>query len=519
MVLARALARGIAALNPLDDRYYSMPGGGMSAAGVYITAESALAHSAVWACVRLLAESTASLPLLVYRRRLDGGKDRALDHPIYDLLHSGPNPQTTAFSFKRVEMVHALLWGNAYAQILPGPRGPVDRLRVLHPDGVRPILQPDGTLAYRVNFKDGPRMLLDDEVFHLPGLSLDGYQGLSVMQYAREAIGLGLQARQYQSRFFSQGGRLGGILKVKGRLSKDGKLKLKEDWTAGNSGAAGAYRVAVLDEDAEFQTIGLTAEDAQVLSSLEWSSQDSARFFNVPLHMIGDTSNVTSWGSGIEQLSLGFVTYSLMPWLVNWQDTIGKDLIIANRTYFAEFLVDALLRGDTLKRYQAYQLAAGGQAPWMTRNEVRAAENRNPLEGLDEVLQPLNMGSTTGPNNSASQQSLGEQARANPYLEVFVRDAAARVVRKEIAALSRAAKRAAGDAEAWRDAAVHFYAEHTTFVAETLRLEPEQARQYCVRQLGELLERGPRAMDDWEPDRIDDLVAHALATSEERTPL
>lgn len=524
MVLARALARGIAALNPFDDRYYDVSsGGGMSAAGVYVDAERALAHSAVWACVRLLSESLASLPIKIYRRRLDGGKDEAPDHPIYDLLHSEPNKQTTAFAFKRVAMVHALLWGNGFAQIIPGPRGPVDRLRILHPDGVTVQQRPDGTIVYRVNFKDGPKTLLDDEVFHITGLSLNGITGLSVMEYAREAIGLGLVARQYQSRFFSQGGRLGGILNVKGRLSQNSKTKLSADWKAGNSGVSGAYRVAVLDEDATFQAIGMNAEDAQVIGSLDWSTQDAARFFNVPLHMIGDTSKVTSWGSGIAELSLGYLTYSLLPWIVNWQDTILKDLIVANRTYFAEFILDALLRSDTLKRYQAYALAGGGQAPWMLRNEIRAKENMNPLDGLSEMLQPANMNTTNGSSGGGAGAvldtdptpvSLGTQAKTNPHIELFVRDAAARVVRKEIARLTYLAKRT--DAEGFSAAATEFYAEHAPFVADTLRLEPSLAQQYCADQLADLLEHGLGAMDSWEATRIDELTNHALAT-EERT--
>lgn len=525
MVLARALARGIAALNPLDDRYYSGHGewGSLSSAGVRVNAYNALSHSAVWACVRLLSESLASAPLKIYRRRLDGGKDEAPDHPIYDLLHSAPNTQSTAFAFKRVEMVHALLWGNGYAQILPGPRGPVDRLRTLHPDGVTPLLQPDGSIVYRVNFPTGPKMLLDDEIFHITGLSLDGITGLSVMQYAREAIGLGLVARQYQSRFFSQGGRLGGILNVKGRLSKDGKQKLSEDWKAGNSGTSGAYRVAVLDEDASFQTIGLTAEDAQVISSLDWSTSDSARYFNVPLHLIGDNTKVTSWGTGIAELTLGYVTYSLLPWIVNWQETILKDLIVAKRTFFAEFILDSLLRADTLKRYQAYQLAAGGQAPWMTRNEVRVLENRNPIAGLDDMLQPSNMTGTNGPpagnlSPGSHADSLGAQAEDNPILALFVRDAAARVVRKEVARLEYLQKRCGADGEAFMTAATEFYAEHAGFVADTLRLAPELAQQHCRVQMLDLVEHGSAAMDTWEATRIDELTSQALATQERTDP-
>jgi HK97 family phage portal protein len=518
MALGRALARGVqAALNPLDDRYYQSPGAGLSSAGTYVNSYTALSHSAVWACVRLLAESIAMMPLIMYRRRADGGKDVAIDHPLYDLFHDEPNPLQAAFQWKRMMMVHALLWGNAYSQVLPGPRGAVDQLLPLHPDGVRVDRRPDGTVVYQVHQRDGTtRTLLDDEVFHLTGLSLDGISGLSVMEYAREAIGLGLSARQYQGKFFSNGGRLGGILKVKGRLSKDRKQELRADWQSGHGGSGNAFRVAVMDDDVDWKDVGLNAEDAQLIGSLEWSTADAARYFNVPLHMIGETSKVTSWGSGIAELKDGFVTFSLLPWMANWQDTIRKDLILANRLYFAEYKPEILLRGDTLKRYQAYQLAAGGQAPWLSRNEVRALENMNPVDGLDDMLQPANMTGTSAPPSGGSSDSTS--ASAEPFLRLFLRDAAARVLRREISAVGKLARRGAGDADALAAAAEEFYAEHTKYVAETLRVSPEAAADYVTEQLQDLRTRGADALDSWETERVDDLVALAIGEPERSLP-
>lgn len=515
MALGRALARGVqAALNPFDDRYYQSTGS-MSVSGVYVNSYTALSHSAVWSCVRLLAESIAMMPLMMYRRRPDGGKDVAVDHPLFDLLHDEPNPLQAAFQWKRMMMVHALLWGNAYSQIVPGPRGMVDQLRPLHPEGVRVDPRPDGTVVYQVRQRDGTiRTLLDDEVFHITGLSVDGISGLSVMEYAREAIGLGLSARQYQGKFFSNGGRLGGILKVKGRLSKDRKQELRGDWQAGHAGGANAFRVAVMDDDVDWKDVGLNAEDAQVIGSLEWSTADAARYFNVPLHMIGETSKVTSWGSGIAELKDGFVTFSLLPWMANWQDTIRKDLIVANRVYFAEYKPEILLRGDTLKRFQAYQLAAGGQAPWMSRNEVRALENMNPVDGLDDMLQPANMTGTSAPSGAVREEA---HALPTPDLRVFVRDAAARVVRKETARIDYLQKRHGSHLDELQAAVTDFYAQHADHVAETLRLEGAVAQEYATAQLHAFDDGGLEAIESSESNRIDHLVALAIGQPDERS--
>lgn len=520
-------AEDAASRSPLSNYWYTdFPGLG-TFSGVTIGVEASLGSSVVWAATRLLAESLAMLPLLVYARRDDGGKNRAPNHPLYDILHGQANRWQTSFAWKRMMMVHALLWGNAYSRIVPGPRGAVDQLIPLHPEGVRVerisgnwtytsyahgtysavYPRPTQTVRYRVLAADGRWETVNDEdIFHLPGISLDGVSGLCVMRYARESIALEVAAKRHAALAFGQGTRLSGILKVKGTLSRDAKDRLLDSWQEQKGGLNNHFKSAVLDESADWIQTGMNNEDAQLLQQLNWSVEDVARFFNVPLHMIQHTSKETSWGSGIEALGIGFVTYSLMPWLTNWEQTVAKDLITSADTYFVRFLLAALLRGSTKERYEAYQIAAGGQAPWITRNEVRILEDMNPLPGLDDPLRPLNM----GPGGAVTGAALGEAATSNEYLRLFLRDAAGRVLRREMAAMSKLARRVGDDSAAWRREVESFYAEHLPVVMQTLRLGDEAARRFVAEQQASLVAHGPAAMDSWEPARIERLMNLAM---------
>jgi HK97 family phage portal protein len=492
----------VAGWGPLDDRWYS-PVSRSTTAGISVGVEAALSSSPVWGAVRLLADSVASLPLVVFKRRFDGGKDRDLNHPIYDILHDQPNPLMTAANFRRVLMVHALLYGNAYAEIRGGPRGFADTLWPLHPDGVRIEKIPGGKVRYHVRQDDGREEPFDDDViFHMAGLSLNGISGLSLIQYARESIGVNIAARQYTSKFFVNG-RPSGILTHPGKLTKDGRTNMREEWETIHRDS---HKVAILQEGVTWAATGLSAEDAQLVGVLEWSAADVARYFNVPLHLLQETSKVTSWGSGIEELNFAFVTYSLLPWLVNWQQTITKDLI-TSKFHFAEFIVDALLRGKTLERYQAYQIA-NGSAPWLTVNEIRAAENRNPLPGGDELQKPA-----PAPRPPAAPPS-NQPKEPGALAEALARDTAARIVRRETAALGRVAQRGPVSSEAWAEAVGDFYTEHAPFVADALHLDAAAVRGYIRKQIDTLISAGPEAATNWEAERVEYLTALALEAQE-----
>lgn len=495
-----------AARNARDERWWGSAGA-LAAAGVRVTPEAALRASAVWACVRLISETIAALPVVTYRRLPGGSREPAPDHPNYDLLHQAPNREHTALEWLDGLVVNTLVRGNAYNRKVPGPRGPVDQLEPLHPDLVRPERLPNGQLRYQVRDQPGAaeRPVLREDLFVVRGLSLDGMTGVSVVEFARESIGLALAAEGFGARLFSQDARPGGVLEVPGKLSAAAAARLQATWQAGHAGLGNAHKVAILEDGMSWKATSMTSEDAQFLQTREFQIADIARWFRVPLHMIGETSKATSWGSGIEQLSIGFVVYTLLPWLRRLEQAIMRDLMLAPRQYFAEFVVAGLLRGDTKTRHEAY--AIGRQWGWLSVNDIRRLENMNPVEGGDAYLQPLNMAPQTAPPPREQRALLGAHYR------LLVEDAAARVVRRESAAMSKAATRCAADAGAWRAAVREFYVEHVDYVAAALHLPRREAAGYAERQQAALLADGVAALADWERRCVGELVA--LATGEE----
>lgn len=479
------------------DDYWYMPVTSETQAGVKVDASTAMKISTVYACVKVLAETLASLPLIVYERLPDGGKKRAMNHPLYDPLHNQPNRWQTSFEWREMKMGHVLLRGNCYSQIIPGPRGFADQLAPLHPAYMEKVERlPTGELRYTYQEPNGPsRIFNGGEIFHVPGLSDNGLGGLSVIALARESMGAAIAAEGYGARFFSQDARPGGVLQHPGKLTKEAHDRISESWKKAHSGLPGAHQAALLEEGMQWKQVGMTSEDAQFLETREFQVEDIARWFRVPLHMIGSTSKVTSWGTGIEQLSLGFVIYSLLPWLRRWEQRISSSLILAPRRYFVEFLVDGLLRGDLKTRYEAYGTAINWG--WLSPNDVRRLENMNPREGGEEYLRPTNM----MPSQAAAE---------NPHIGMMAREVAGQVVRKEIAAMTRAAKRYADNEQGWQQAIREFYDEHCEHVMGKLHLDEGTATEYVEQQRDALLFGGVQTMTNWEQERVDYLVARMM---------
>jgi HK97 family phage portal protein len=527
-------------------------------AGVRVTAETAQTISALWACTTLLSETIGWLPLGIFQFVDDDTKNRARNHPLYDVVHTQPNKWQTAMEFRSMMTGHVILRGNAYAQIVPGARGPVDQLIPIHPDRIPPgnvERLPDGSLRYMVKQKDGSTKPVNGEdIFHLRGPSDDGIVGKSIIDYGRDSFGLTLAAERYGGRFFRNDSRPGGVLRMDGSLKEGAAQRLKSSWEAAHSGSD-QHRVAVLEDGLQWQQVGLTNEDAQFLETREFQAEDVCRWFRVPPWMIGLTSKTTSWGSGIEAMGIGFVTYTLMPWLTRWSQTISKDLIIAPDRFFAEFIVEGLLRGDIKSRYGAY--ATARQWGWLSVNDIRRLENMNAIgEGGDQYLRPLNMvdvgdddgaigmggastgsaGGGAGGNDStgaahlastgsagvagvagdsagaAHLASTGSAGVAGGHYYLLAQEAAGRVVRKEIAAMNRAAKNTyvSQDIEAWEVAVNDFYKSHSTLVSETMRMPMDKVNIYIGAGQGELIEFGPGTMVDWQARRVDDLVRLAV---------
>lgn len=492
------LTQMLAASNPVSlDAMLQAAGfslsGGYTAAGVAVGPESALKLSAVYACDRLISETVASLPAFVFERLADGGRKRATNHPLYDVLHRQPNEYQTAVEFYDYMTHCAIMRGNGLARIVAGRRGFVDQLIPLHPDHVTMEPGPRGGLRYRVQQPGKePLLLLDEDVLHVKGMSADGLTGVSVVAYAREALGLALGAERYGARYFKNDARPGGVLEVAKPLSEPAAKKLKENWEAAQGGD-NRHRVAVLEDGVTFKEVGITNKDSQFLETREFQAEDICRWFRVPPHMVGLTSKVTSWGSGIEQLGQGFITYTLMPWLVRWQQAITRDLILAPEKYFVEFNTDALLRGDTKGRYDAYAIAL--DKGFMSPNEVRQRENLNPYRGGDAFA------GTAAPMQAA--------AKSDHYAHL-VHLGAARVVRKETAALTKAA----GKGGAWPAAVSEFYRDHAAFVEQALGLAPEQARAYVETAAAEVAVAGPELLAQIEEQRVAALAALVLEGNE-----
>lgn len=522
--LSRMLWPGVGAWSPpgvANEGAWTSAGsiGSVSQSGLYVGPERALQASAVWSCVRLIAESIATMPIIMYRRLPDGGKERATWHPLYSILHDSPNELQTAFDFKRVLMVHALLYGNGYALIGDGPRGAVDHLTPLYPESVR-VERIEGGIRYQVRGANGREQPVNaEDILHLPGLSLDGISGMSLVTVARESIGLALAAEGYSARFYSQNARPGGVLKTEKKLSPEGAERLRTSWQAAHAGLGNAHSVAVLEEGTEWQQTGMTNQDAELIAQLDWSAADIARFFNVPLHMIQLMTKSTSWGSGIEEMGIEFVTFTLLPWIRNWEQLIQKRLVLAPQQYFAEFLVDSLMRGKLTERYEAY--ATGRNWGWLSVDDIRTKENMNPLpDGLGQrYLEPLNMqpaGATPMAETAETEEAeaRASDAPAGGHYALLLREAAARVVRKEIAAMTRVGHRHAEDHEAFTEAVGAFYQEHAAFVAQVMHIAPGQAEAYCASQRDDLLADGPEAMTEWEPRAVDRLVTLAKGATQ-----
>jgi HK97 family phage portal protein len=399
--------------NPLNAHTLAaaLGAGSESVAGVMVTADSALTLPIVWTCVSLLSRTVASLPLTLYRRSATG-REKAIDHPLYSVLGASPNPEMTAYDLSAALMAHLCLWGNAYAEIVRDASGYVRELWPLPPNRVTWARIEPGKLLYEVEV-DGRRVALRGEnVLHLRSLTSDGRKGYSFLSVARDEVGLGLAAREYGSRYFAQDGRPGGVLKHPSNLSDDTIARLRSSWESAHSGLSNSHRVAILEEGMEWQAVGLPPEDMQFLQTRMASRGEIASWFHIPPHMVGDTQKSTSWGSGIEAQGQGFLTYTLMPWLVAWSQEVDRTCLTPSErsTLYSEHITQALLRGDLAARYQAY--SQGRQWGWLSVNDIRNAENLNLVEGGDVYLSPLNMGNSDLMANWPNTQS--NQTPTNP---------------------------------------------------------------------------------------------------------
>ncbi len=345
---------------------------GSTSSGKAVNERTAMQTTAVYACVRILAETIASLPLHTYKYTA-GGKEKAVNHQLYYLLHDEPNPEMTSFVFRETLMSRLLLWGNAYAQIIRDGRGKVLALYPLLPDRMTVERTTDAQLYYEYRKDTGYVILRPEDVLHIPGLGFDGLIGYSPIAMSKNAIGMAIATEEYGAKFFANGANPGGVLEHPG-VVKD-PARIRESWNAVYQGSGNAHRVAVLEEGMKFQPIGIPPEQAQFLETRKFQINEIARIFRIPPHMIGDLEK--SSFSNIEQQSLEFVKYTLDPWVVRWEQAMQRALLSPGekKDYFIKFNVDGLLRGDYQSRMNGY--AVGRQNGWMSSNDIRELENLN----------------------------------------------------------------------------------------------------------------------------------------------
>lgn len=388
---------------------------GGSTAGKAVNERSAMQMTAVYACVRILSEAIAGLPLHLYEYGCDGSKEKAVEHPLYFLLHDEPNKEMTSFVFRETLMTHLLLWGNAYAQVIRNGKGEVIALYPLMPNRMEVNRTDKGQLYYQytTSSDDTPTVegstavLMPEDVLHIPGLGFDGLVGYSPIAMAKNAIGLAIATEEYGAKFFANGAAPSGVLEHPGTI-KDPQ-RVRDAWMSQFSGSRNAGKVAVLEEGMKYTPISISPEQAQFLETRKFQINEIARIFRVPPHMVGDLEK--SSFSNIEQQSLEFVKYTLDPWVIRWEQSLQRTLLSSEekKRYYFKFNLEGLLRGDYASRMTGY--ATARQNGWMSANDIRELENldRIPAE-LGGDLYLIN-GNMLPLGNAGAFANLNSQAK------------------------------------------------------------------------------------------------------------
>lgn len=379
-----------------------------TSSGEYVSAETAVKISTVYACTRILSETLGSLPLILYKRLKGGGKERAVEHPLYKTMGMRPNPYQSSMVFRELLQAGLCLRGNAYAQIIRDGGGRVAALIPLPPDQVTPELSvPEGNalpvMAYKFKQANGiERYFKQDQILHVQGLGTDGVQGLSIIDIARESLGIAIAEEKHAGAFFGNGLTPSAILEHPGKMQDKALKNLRESFQNQYAGSGNAHKTIILEAGVKFTPVTLSHEQSQFIESREFQVTDICRWFLVPPHLVFDLRRATF--TNIEQQSLEFITFHMRPWLVRWEQAMNHSLLSEKEQdeYFFEFLAEGLLRGDIQSRYNAYNIGRNGG--WLSADEIRALENMNPLPNGEgsTYLTPLNMKSNGEPTKDES---------------------------------------------------------------------------------------------------------------------
>lgn len=393
----------------------SLTGGGVSTAGRRVTADSAMTVGAVYASIRLLASSVGQLPLQILRRTADGKREELRGHRLWSLLNDAPNEFLTAIEFRELMMSWAILHGNGVAFLELSNGGSIESMIPIPPDRVRFWLTPDRTSMVYEYLKPngGSRFLPRDQVFHLRAPLGSQWVGHGLLALARDAIGLGMVAEEHASRFYSNAAAPAGVLQSPRTLKKDTFQKLKEQWNSRHQGAENAFKTAILEDGLEWKPIALNLKDQQFLETRTFQVQEIARWVGIPPHLIGELTRSTN--NNIEAQGIEFVTYALGPWCIRWEQRIRLDCLGESdrKTIYAKHRLDAFLRGQTLARYQAYQI--GRMGGWLSPNDIRRSEDQDPIGPDGDIyLAPLNMVPSTNFGDQTNDDGTSVDSGANP---------------------------------------------------------------------------------------------------------
>jgi len=484
-----------------DDRYY--PGGSYSSGGSGgVAADSAMTIPAFYDGVTLISEDIGKVPLQIFEDLGDAGRRRTTNHPLGNILSKAPNEYQTAIEFREMLTAFAILRKFGIAEVIPGPRGPVDQLVPLHPDCVREAQRPHRYLYADPKLNGQERTILADEAF-----VLRGKLGKSVLEFASQSLMVEQATERYAADLFGRGARFQGVLQHPRAASDGVRRGLRKALDETSVGGPRSGRPLLLEEGMTWQSVSLTSKDAEFLATRQFGIRQIARWLRVPPHKLADLAD--SNYSNIEQESINYVTDTLLSWAVRWEQAIWRDLILGKDRFYARHNLDGLLRGDFATRAAGYAQAI--QWGWMTRNEVREKENFNPIAGLDEPLTPMNM--TSDPSGQPPLADLLELSpSANGQLRLLAADAASRVIRREMGTIVKLTERAQGNEDAFRASVEAFYAGHADDVAGSLHIPEHVALAYAAEQRNAVV-AGTANIDDWPVDRVAHLADLAMANA------
>ena len=468
-----------------------------TAANIVVNERNATQITAFWSAVNTISDTLGELPVKLLQNNADGSQTIVRNHPALNRLRMSPNPLMSAVVYRSTIQSHVLTWGNGYSWIKRNAMQEPFELWPLLPADTRPVFK-DGKLVFATRFENNNRELPSEDVLHIPALSRNGIIGMSIVGEQREMLGSALATQRFGSKFFANGAHPGGLISFPGKVTDPAKIR---DQIEKKTGGENAHRMLVLDGDAKFSTFAIPPDDAQFLQTREFSVDEIGRMFRLPLHFLNKMGQATF--NNLEMMGAHFVQYTMMPWITRWEQELTRKLLtedeIADGMIF-KFVVAALIRGDIKTRSEVH--AKGIQFGWVTRNEVRAFEDLNPLDGLDDPLVPMNLkvvgeepeeiapgDDEPGDGEDEDDESADDESddSNNDRMFILAVAAAERCANKEAIQLRRLFTKANSDAEL-AEALESFYNSHRKMVRENLAFTDLQAEHYCNRHGVEIFE-------------------------------